>query len=609
MSTTPTQMVGIEMVEMVMVEMVVTIEDVPTRSSWRVSKGNLMKREVQRVPFEKRNAPPAQPKVVYALILDINYFCHFLDILENYNPMDDEPMWAADRVVAPTPGSAIFIPETANEFAIKDLHLVTLNQTTSGKSYDPPINPNDQLNDYETPINFDSDDEDEESTLQPKSQTPKLVKETPIPKPYKPKILYPQRLRKEKMEAKYGKFLDMIRSVRINVPLVDVLAGMSNYPKFLKELVSNKHKLEQISSAFLSDDSSAMIQNKVPPKLGDHESFLIPCNFSKAFSCNALADLGASINLMPYSLYAKLSLETLKPTKVSVRLADRSFQHPIRIDENMVVEVGSKILYSIEVTILEEKIFAEFDEFMAMTADKNSESDSETKEPSFEKITFNTDYKIKTSLEEPPSDLKLKPLPNNLKYVFLEEPYFLPLLEKDTPFEFNDECHKAFNSLKEKFTCTPVIVSPNWNLPFEFMCDASDFAVGAVLEFDIEIKDKKGIENVAIDNLSRIDNDETSDDNDVDNNFPGETRMEITTNDTPWFADFANYLVGDVIPKGMRYQQKNKFFSDIKNYFWEDPYLFKVCSDGNIDLKKYGVFSKKSSLEAIYLCPGSTVFF
>ncbi|GJX67050.1 reverse transcriptase domain-containing protein [Tanacetum coccineum] len=167
------------------------------------------------------------------------------------------------------------------------------------------------------------------------------------------------------------------------------------------------------------------------------------------------------------------------------------------------------------------------------------------------------------------------------------------LLEKDTPFEFNDECHKAFNSLKEKLTCTPVIVSPNWNLPFELMCDASEFAVGAVLgqkdgkhfhpiyfasktlnaaqqkytvtekelmavqdakprlirwimllqEFDIEIKDKKGTENVAADHLSRIDNDETSDDSDVDGNFPGETLMEITTKDTPWFADFANYLV------------------------------------------------------------------
>ncbi|GJR20612.1 reverse transcriptase domain-containing protein [Tanacetum coccineum] len=101
------------------------------------------------------------------------------------------------------------------------------------------------------------------------------------------------------------------------------------------------------------------------------------------------------------------------------------------------------------------------------------------------------------------------------------------LLEKDTPFEFNDECHKAFNSLKEKLTCTLVIVSPNWNLPFKLMCDASDFVVGAVL----------GTEKVAADQLSRIDNDETSDDSHVEDNFPGETLMEITTNDTPWFAD------------------------------------------------------------------------
>ncbi|GKC75034.1 reverse transcriptase domain-containing protein [Tanacetum coccineum] len=101
-------------------------------------------------------------------------------------------------------------------------------------------------------------------------------------------------------------------------------------------------------------------------------------------------------------------------------------------------------------------------------------------------------------------------------------------------------------------------------------------------EFDIEIKDKKGIENVAADNLYQIKNDETSDDSEVDDNFPGESLREITTNDTPWFANFANYLVGYVIPKGMTYQQNKKFFSDLKNYFWEDPYLFKVCLDGMI---------------------------
>ncbi|GJT50520.1 reverse transcriptase domain-containing protein [Tanacetum coccineum] len=129
------------------------------------------------------------------------------------------------------------------------------------------------------------------------------------------------------------------------------------------------------------------------------------------------------------------------------------------------------------------------------------------------------------------------------------------LLEKDTPFEFNDECQKAFNLLKEKLT------------------------FGAVLEFNIEIKDRKGTKNVVADHLSRIENDESRDDSEVDDNFPGETLMEINTKDEPWFTDFANYLVADIIPKGMTYQQKKKFFSNLKHYFWEEPYLFKVCSD------------------------------
>ncbi|GKF16079.1 reverse transcriptase domain-containing protein, partial [Tanacetum coccineum] len=127
--------------------------------------------------------------------------------------------------------------------------------------------------------------------------------------------------------------------------------GMPNYGKFLKELVSNKHKLEKISSAFLSDESSSMIQNKVPPKLGDPRHFLIPFTFSKAFSCNALADLGANINLMLYALYAKLSLETLKPTKISVRLADRSF--------NTLLE--SLKICSLNIDVIDEILEEDFD--------------------------------------------------------------------------------------------------------------------------------------------------------------------------------------------------------------------------------------------------------
>ncbi|GKC59479.1 hypothetical protein Tco_1087077 [Tanacetum coccineum] len=85
--------------------------------------------------------------------------------------------------------------------------------TRSGKSYDPSINPNDQPNNSETPVIFDRDGEDEEPTPQYKPKDPKPVKENPTPKPYKAKIPYPQRLIKEKMEAQYEKFLNMIQAV------------------------------------------------------------------------------------------------------------------------------------------------------------------------------------------------------------------------------------------------------------------------------------------------------------------------------------------------------------------------------------------------------------
>ncbi|GJY90794.1 reverse transcriptase domain-containing protein [Tanacetum coccineum] len=120
-------------------------------------------------------------------------------------------------------------------------------------------------------------------------------------------------------------------------------------------------------------------------------------------------------------------------------------------------------------------------------------------------------------------------------------------------------------------------------------------------EFAIKIKDRKGTENVAADQLSRIKTDKTSDDSEVDDNFPGETLMEINTKNEPWFADFANYLVSDIIPNGMTYQQKNKFFFDLKHYFWEEPYLFKVCSNGMIRL--IGFSGDAETLTIIDQCP------
>ncbi|GJW86694.1 reverse transcriptase domain-containing protein [Tanacetum coccineum] len=239
------------------------------------------------------------------------------------------------------------------------------------------------------------------------------------------------------------------------------------------------------------------------------------------------------------------------------------------------------------------------------------------------------------------------------------------LLEKDTSFFFSKECIEAFQTLKKKLTEAPILVAPDWDLPFELMCDASDFAIGAVLgqhktkhfqpihyasktmtdaqahytttekellavvyafekfrsylvlsksivytdhsalkylfakqdakprllwwvlllqEFDIIIRDKKGAENLAADHLSRLENPHQSvlDKKEINETFPLKTLSMVSfrgDSSTSWFADFANYHARNFVVKGMSSQQKNKLFKDVKHYFWDDPFLFKICAD------------------------------
>nr|GEX14830.1 reverse transcriptase domain-containing protein [Tanacetum cinerariifolium] len=238
------------------------------------------------------------------------------------------------------------------------------------------------------------------------------------------------------------------------------------------------------------------------------------------------------------------------------------------------------------------------------------------------------------------------------------------LLEKNAPFVFSDDCAQAFQTLKEKLTQASILIAPDWDQPFELMCDASDFAVGAVLgqriekhfrlihyvskttneaesnytttekemlavvytfenfcsylimnksivytnhsalkylfakkdskarllrwillfqEFDFKVVDTKGAKNYAADHLSRLKNpyENVFDPKEINESFPLETISKLTHHDqsAPWFAHFANYHAGKFIIKGMTTQQKNKFFKDVKHYFWDDPYLFKTCAD------------------------------
>ena len=239
------------------------------------------------------------------------------------------------------------------------------------------------------------------------------------------------------------------------------------------------------------------------------------------------------------------------------------------------------------------------------------------------------------------------------------------LLEKDTPFVFSKECLSAFETLKKRLTSAPILVAPDWSLPFELMCDASDQAVGAVLgqrinnrfqpiyyssktlnsaqanytttekellavvfafdkfrqylilskttvftdhsalkylfakqdakprlirwilllqEFDIEIKDKRGAENLAADHLSRLEHLqlELLNESEIHDTFPDESLFAVFSDETPWFADFANYLSSGVLIKGLSFQQKKKFFAELKYYFWDDPFLYRLGPDNLI---------------------------
>ncbi|GKB05883.1 DNA-directed DNA polymerase [Tanacetum coccineum] len=203
------------------------------------------------------------------------------------------------------------------------------------------------------------------------------------------------------------------------------------------------------------------------------------------------------------------------------------------------------------------------------------------------------------------------------------------LLQKDVAFEFDDDCKIAFDKLKELLTSSLIIQPPDWNLPFEIVSDASNYAVGAVLrqrvgksahviyyasrtldstkvivyydhatlkylltkkeakprlirwililqEFKLEIQDKKGSKNLVADHLSRVMIKEEP--LSWKDEFPDEHLFAVQTTN-PWYADLVNYLVTKTLPDDLSRAQQNKIKSDAKYYVWDDPYLWKHCYD------------------------------
>ena len=150
---------------------------------------------------------------------------------------------------------------------------------------------------------------------------PKLVPEVSPPH-------FPQRLRKANQDKQFGKFLEILKQLHINIPLVEALQQMPSYVKFMKDVLTNKRRLGEFETVALTKECSLLLQTKIPPKLKDLGSFTIPCSIGNTYCGRALYDLSASINLMPMSVFKQLGTGEARPTIVTLQLADHSFTHP-----------------------------------------------------------------------------------------------------------------------------------------------------------------------------------------------------------------------------------------------------------------------------------------
>ncbi|GJR26621.1 reverse transcriptase domain-containing protein [Tanacetum coccineum] len=504
-------------------------------------------------------------------------------------------------------------------------------------------------------------------------------------------------------------------------------------PPFIQEQPKDKEPIKEPSFVCGVHLKSS---KKLPEKLGDPGRFLIPCDFSEFDSYLALADLGASINLMPLSIWKKLQLSGLTETKMVLELADRTISKPTGVAENVFVKVGKFYfpadfvvldfiadprvplilgrpflrtahalidVYEGEITLRNDDqsltlkcgdapsisynnleslkkvdlidvtceeysqevlgfsnsvaynnpsphfdpivstssptltpfdesdflLFEEADAFIAIDDEPVSpvfnatyydpegdilileallnsdplpspdqgdyspgiQKDLKVVEPKKSSVEYATSYEPKDEIPE----VELKELPPHLEI----EKHFRPIhyasktmTEAETNYTTTEKEMLAVVYAFEKFRSylimnKSVVYTDHSALKYLFnKKDAKARLLRWVLllqEFDFKVIDTKGAENYAADHLSRLENpyENVFDPKEITETFPLETLSVLTSKDqsTPWFADFANYHAGKFIKKGMSTQEKNKFFKDVKHYFWDDPFLFKTCAD------------------------------
>ena len=191
-----------------------------------------------------------------------------------------------------------------------------------------------------------------EETCKEKEDEPErvIISEDPVKKAMPPP--FPQALRGKKKISNQAEILEVLRQVKVNIPLLNMIKQVPTYAKFLKDLCTVKKGLGIEKKAFLTEQVSAIIQSKNPVKYKDPGSPTISVNIGGTCIDKALLDLGANVNLLPYSVYKQLGLGELKPTNITLSLADRSVKIPKGIVEDVLVKVD-KFYYPVDFVVLD----------------------------------------------------------------------------------------------------------------------------------------------------------------------------------------------------------------------------------------------------------------
>nr|GEU99623.1 reverse transcriptase domain-containing protein [Tanacetum cinerariifolium] len=514
-----------------------------------------------------------------------------------------------------------------------DLKAIT---TRSGVSYDgppipPPFSSLPKVVERVPDVTKDTVQPGTENIQPPVVQTQVLINEPIIaPKP-KPTIHYPQ------------------EKLHFDLSFADTLLHMPKFATMFKSLLNNKETLFNLATTPVKENCSAVILKKLPEKLGDPDKFLIPYDFLELVECLALDDLGASINLMPFSIWENLSLPELTPMRPFLRTGRALIdvygeELTLRVDDEVITfKVGQTLKYSYNdaesinridiIDVACEEYVQEVLGFSEISKSRNPTPISDPiialSSPSltlFEGGDFileeieacfasksipsginDTDFDlmgdillienllnddpssplhpkernleelktVKSSIDDPP-EFELKDLPSHLEYAFLEGTDKLPViiaknLKEDEKMDLLDTFRYL---LTRKTKRRPPLLALMEHLPTG-VC---------LLAYVMLQAHSKGAENLATDHLSRLENPHQSDleKKEITKTFPIETLGMVTfrgDSRTPWFADIANYHAENFIVKGMSSQQKKKFFKDMMHYFWDDPYLFRICAD------------------------------